>query len=168
MNELSETFNVFELLGIGFVAIGIFIPCVYICWRFIYRMWCIVDDAKVKDGEYWEEVTWLTWVWCAVLWVVLSICIILFRQVIVHIPIDVYLWTGAFAGSIYGLRYLRRLHKAIHGHIKNPDAHTPKEIETNYVKKMEEEERRYRRCKRIMDGDIYRDLREEHFHEQFR
>ncbi len=168
MNELFETFTIFELLAIGCAAIGILIPCAYIGWRFVYHMWCIVDDAKVEEGENWHEMTWITWGCCFFLWIGLSIGVVLFRHVIVHIPIDVYLWIGAFVGSIYGLRYLRRLHKAIHGHIKNPEAHTTEEDETEYMKKLEEEERMYRALHDGISPEYFHNLREEHFHDQFR
>jgi len=144
MNELYETLNVFQLLGVGCFVLGIAITCAYICWRTGYNMWCYVDDEKVKAPDNWREATILAWFCCVLLWMVLAIGVLLFDFVIVHIPIDVYLWTGAFLGSMYGLRYLRRLHKAIHGHIKNPDAHTPTEKDEAYVKRMEEEDRRFR------------------------
>jgi len=158
MNELYETLNIFQLLGVGCLVLAVTITCAYICWRIGYHLWCYVDDEKTKDATLWFEATVITWVGCVVLWVGLCIGVILFDVVIVHIPIDVYLWTGAFLGSMYGLRYLRRLHKAIHGHIKNPDAHTPKEKDEVYVKRMEEEDRIYRALHREMDDVIHGSL----------
>lgn len=155
MNELFETVTIYQLLIAGCFVLAVSITGAYICWRIGYHLWCIVDDAKVKDGKHWFESTVMAWLGCAVLAVGLCLGVILFKHVIAYIPIDVYLWTGAFIGSIYGLRYLRRLHKAIHGHIKNPNAHTSEEKNAVYLKRLEEEERRFREMDDVIHGSLH-------------
>jgi len=97
MNELYETLNVYQLLGVGCVILAVLTTCAYICWRTGYHLWCIVDDAKAKDGELWFESTIAAWIGCLVFWIGLMLGTVLFKYVIVNIPMYTCGWEPSLA-----------------------------------------------------------------------
>jgi len=145
MNELTEILSIHLLLGLGCVALGIAITCGYICWRIVYNIFCFVDDKKAEttDSDDWLAATFGAWFSCAALFLALEIVrgvwLFFIVPVFGYLPFVAYIWAVSIAASIYMMRYLRRTHKAIHGHVTNPEAHTEKEKDSDYLKQLDSE-----------------------------
>ena len=144
---MFEGLTINQSIGLVCCIIGGAIAGGFICWRIMYRLWCFVDDKKkIIEFNVVFYVMYGFGLFCAgiVLYLVLSLCRVAWIHVVVHVPVITYLFIAIFALVVYILRYVRRTHKAIHGHTNNPKAHTKKEKNEEYIKVLDSENARYK------------------------
>jgi len=145
---MFEDFSFANYVFFGCACAAIAISICFICYRIVYRLWCFVDDKdeieKIEIGEYVVGNVILAGAMFG-LSVFLCFLHVAWIEFVVYVPVYVYMILVVLALSIYTLRYVRRTHKAIHGHVNNEDAHSDKEKSAPYIAKLNEENGKYER-----------------------
>lgn len=108
----------------------------------IYRLWQFIDDTPKEERLEVSDMFILCFFVVLLILITVAIAGIIasvYLSILAKIPLIYYLSIGGFLLTIYTLRYLRRTHKAVHGHITNPNAHKEDETQTEYMKKLTQE-----------------------------
>ena len=147
-NELDDVFRITLDANIG--GIGEFLCFVVLgVWALIllYELYAFCDDEYGAWGALCRVVGWgvlVVFVALAitvVLGLLAALCTVFLSQIPIIYPIVI----GSTILGIYSLRYIRRTHKAIFGHLKTDLPHSNEEQESDYYKKMTCEEESWKR-----------------------
>lgn len=138
MINTLDPFMYYSLPWIGRIVILILLGCI------LFRLWQFVDDQEYPLAI--KEVIGIPlcagFVGIIVMFMATGIAFI-YINFVSKVPIIYYISFGSFFLVIYTLRYVRRTHKAIHGHVNNPLAHKEDENKKEYMGKLEEEDKKF-------------------------
>jgi len=141
VQEFTQHLNLYTQAITPFFAY-VFIGCMAVAG--LLKLWNFVDDTPDSTSLLTNLGIGLifTTAGVSILYIgafVLTVVVVLFNNV----PLYFWLFLIGTVVTVLSLRWIRRLHKVVNGHIKSPNAHTEKEKEEPHSKILEKQNQEY-------------------------
>lgn len=128
-NSKEANRNIYESWVGSTIDIAWWIGIVFGCCYILSWLWDFIDDKKADFHKLFLAPLGILFVMLvADLIIVTAIYALVwfFAHTLYQIPLIWFAWLGGIVFTILLARYVRRTHKVIHRHVKDPNAHTDK------------------------------------------